>query len=70
MPFPLTEEQQKIVNDRGGELLVSAAAGPGKLTKLISMLGDAFALVLAMTGAAAVVLLISLLSSMTALTPG
>ena len=30
----------------------------------------AFALVLAMTGAAAVVLLISLLSSMTALTPG
>ena len=50
--------------------LVSAAAGPGKLTKLISMLGDAFALVLAMTGAAAVVLLISLLSSMTALTPG
>jgi len=50
--------------------LVSAAAGPGKLTKLISMLGDAFALVLAMTGAAAVVLLISLLSSMTALMPG
>ena len=30
MAFPLTEEQQKIVTDRGGELLVSAAAGCGK----------------------------------------
>jgi len=30
MAFPLTEEQRKIVEDRGGELLVSAAAGSGK----------------------------------------
>ena len=50
--------------------LVSAAAGPKKLTRLIAMLGDAFALVLAMTGTSAVLLLISLLSSMTALAPG
>ncbi len=34
------------------------------------MLGDAFALVLAMTGTSAALLLISLLSSMTALAPG
>lgn len=47
--------------------LVSAAAGPKKLTKLISMLGDAFALTLAMVGASAMVLLAALLSSMTAL---
>lgn len=50
--------------------LVSAAAGPAKLTKLISMLGDAFALVLAMVGSAAVVLLAALLSSMAAVSPG
>ena len=50
--------------------LVSAAAGPKKLTKLVSMLGDAFALVLAMTGTAAVLLLVSLLSCVTAMAPG
>lgn len=50
--------------------LVSAAAGPKKLTRLISMLGDAFALMLAMVGASAMVLLTALLSSMTALTTG
>jgi len=50
--------------------LVSAAAGPKKLTRLISMLGDAFALMLAMVGSSAAVLLIALLTSMTALTPG
>lgn len=50
--------------------LVSAAAGPKKLTKLISMLGDAFALMLAMVGSSAVVLLAALLTSMTALTAG
>lgn len=50
--------------------LVSAAAGPKKLTRLISMLGDAFALMLAMVGSSAVVLLAALLTSMTALTPG
>ena len=27
MAFPLTPEQRDIVQDRGGELLVSAAAG-------------------------------------------
>ena len=38
MPFPLTEEQQKIVDDRGGELLVSAAAGSGKTRVLVERL--------------------------------
>ena len=52
-----------------GASLVAAAAGPGKLTKLIARLGDAFALVLAMTGTSAVLLLISLLSAMKAVTP-
>lgn len=50
--------------------LVSAAAGPPKLTKLIAMLGDAFALVLAMTGASAALLLIALLTSVSAAVPG
>lgn len=50
--------------------LVSAAAGPQKLTRLIAMLGDAFALMLAMVGSSAVVLLAALLSSMMAFTPG
>ena len=49
-----------------GASLVAAAAGPEKLTKLIARLGDAFALVLAMTGAAAAALMISLLSYMKA----
>ena len=40
MAFPLTEEQQKIVNDRGGELLVSAAAGSGKTRVLVERLLD------------------------------
>ncbi len=40
MPFPLTEEQQKIVDDRGGELLVSAAAGSGKTRVLVERLLD------------------------------
>ena len=40
MPFPLTEEQQKIVSDRGGELLVSAAAGSGKTRVLVERLLD------------------------------
>ena len=38
MPFPLTEEQRNIVNDRGGELLVSAAAGSGKTRVLVERL--------------------------------
>ena len=53
-----------------GASLVSSTAGPKKLTKLIAMLGDAFGLVLGMTGASAVLLLISLISSVTALSPG
>lgn len=40
MPFPLTAEQQKIVDDRGGELLVSAAAGSGKTRVLVERLLD------------------------------
>ena len=43
---------------------MAAAAGPKKLTKLISMLGDAFGLVLAMTAASALLLVISLVSSL------
>lgn len=46
--------------------LVAASAGPAKLTKLLSLLGDAFGLVLAMTAASALLLLISLVSSLTA----
>ena len=40
MAFPLTEEQKKIVDDRGGELLVSAAAGSGKTRVLVERLLD------------------------------
>jgi len=40
MAFPLTAEQQKIVEDRGGELLVSAAAGSGKTRVLVERLLD------------------------------
>lgn len=40
MPFPLTQEQRDIVNDRGGELLVSAAAGSGKTRVLVERLLD------------------------------
>ena len=38
MPFPLTDEQRRIVDDRGGELLVSAAAGSGKTRVLVERL--------------------------------
>ena len=40
MAFPLTDEQRKIVEDRGGELLVSAAAGSGKTRVLVERLLD------------------------------
>ncbi|MCI8303284.1 MAG: helicase-exonuclease AddAB subunit AddA [Lawsonibacter sp.] len=40
MPFPLTDEQKEIVDDRGGELLVSAAAGSGKTRVLVERLLD------------------------------
>ena len=52
-----------------GAAVAAAAAGPGRLTRLISMLGDAFGLVLAMTGASALLLLVSILSSLTAVMP-
>lgn len=38
MPFPLTEEQRAVVEDRGGGLLVSAAAGSGKTRVLVERL--------------------------------
>ncbi|MGI5962644.1 MAG: helicase-exonuclease AddAB subunit AddA [Lawsonibacter sp.] len=38
MGFPLTEEQRGIVEDRKGELLVSAAAGSGKTRVLVERL--------------------------------
>lgn len=40
MGFPLTQEQRNIVTDRGGELLVSAAAGSGKTRVLVERLLD------------------------------
>jgi len=40
MAFPLTTEQRNIVTDRGGELLVSAAAGSGKTRVLVERLLD------------------------------
>lgn len=52
-----------------GAALVASAAGPKKLTGLISMLGDALGLVLAMTAAAALLLVISLVSAVAAVSP-
>ncbi len=40
MAFPLTDEQRRVVDDRGGELLVSAAAGSGKTRVLVERLLD------------------------------
>ncbi len=40
MAFPLTQEQRRAVEDRGGELLVSAAAGSGKTRVLVERLLD------------------------------
>ncbi len=40
MAFPLTEEQRRVVDNRGGELLVSAAAGSGKTRVLVERLLD------------------------------
>ena len=40
MAFPLTEEQRRVVDHRGGELLVSAAAGSGKTRVLVERLLD------------------------------
>lgn len=44
---------------------VAQTAGPGKLTKLLSMIGDAFSLILAMAAACALVLVISIVSTLT-----
>ena len=52
-----------------GASLVAATVGPKKLTRLIAALGDAFGLVLAMTAASALLLVISLVSSLTAVAP-
>lgn len=49
--------------------LAAAAAGPKKLTGLLAALGDAFGLVLAMTAASALLLMISIVSSLTAVAP-
>ena len=40
MPFPLTQEQRRAVEDRGGCALVSAAAGSGKTRVLVERLLD------------------------------
>ena len=40
MGFPLSEEQRQVVDDRGGQLLVSAAAGSGKTRVLVERLLD------------------------------
>ena len=40
MPFPLTSQQQLVVDNRGGGLLVSAAAGSGKTRVLVERLLD------------------------------
>ena len=47
---------------------MAAAVGQKRLVKLIAMLGDAFGLVLAMTGASALLLLVSVVSSLTVVT--
>lgn len=49
-------------------VFIAQAAGPKKLAKMIGMLSDAFALVLAMTGASALLLLIALVSTLTVVT--
>lgn len=40
MAFPLTQEQRQVVENRGGALLVSAAAGSGKTRVLVERLLD------------------------------
>ena len=51
-----------------GAAVVAATAGQKQLVRLIAMLGDAFGLVLAMIGASALLILVSLVSSLTAVT--
>ncbi len=40
MPIELTEQQAAVVENRGGDLLVSAAAGSGKTRVLVERLMD------------------------------
>ena len=40
MGFELTKQQRAVVDDRGGTLLVSAAAGSGKTRVLVERLLD------------------------------
>ena len=40
MAFPLTQEQRQVVEHRGSELRVSAAAGSGKTRVLVERLLD------------------------------
>ena len=49
-------------------VFVAQAAGPKKLAGMLKMLADAFALMLAMTGASALLLIISLVSTLTVVT--
>lgn len=49
--------------------IAASVSGPGAIARLLSMLGDAFAMVLAMTASSAVLLIISILSTLTAVTP-
>ena len=51
-----------------GAVFVARAAGPKKLANMLRMLADAFALVLAMTGASALILIIALVSTLTVVT--
>ena len=53
---------------KGTAALCAAVAQP-RLSKLIDAIGSAFGLVLGMTGAAALILLVSLVSALTAVTP-
>lgn len=52
-----------------GAALVASTAGPKNLSKLLGMLAEAFGLVLAMTAASAVLLLIAVVSTLTAAAP-
>ena len=49
--------------------LAATAAGEGRVTGLIDGLSTAFALILAMTGACAVLLLVAMVSAVSAVTP-
>ena len=51
-----------------GAVFIAHAAGPKNLSKMLGMLADAFALVLAMTGASALLLIISVVSTLTVVT--